>query len=439
MTLVERLAERAEIGAGKPLLVVGAGVAGAAAAIRAARLGVPTHLVDRAPLPFGLQRRALSRFIDPCVYDWPVDHCMSGLTPPGSAGAVLKLKAAMASELASTWHDDLMSAIDDAGGCIDYRPGTGVQPTEVLQDPKTGEQWIQVTAGPGEPLQVSAIIWAAAEKVEKTTAMDAGTPPKPIFEGIWFWAADDLVKLGKDDRVLISGAGDGALQDYIRATTGMDDMSEILRILRIPDPTLRRLHSAEDRAHRGRVWMPDVTDPDDRNQRDRLKVHEERWIKPLEAVHRAAAKRLLLDPTVANGIAAILASRRRGRPKVHLLHRSPYLTAYYGLNRFLTLLLAEYLMAPPRHEQTLFAGASIRSVDDAEIPPGPPLWSGSPDPGGYRARFKREHRVAFHGKGLATNLYNVIIVRHGHDHGVAPDIDRFLRSRKQLLPFFSPP
>jgi hypothetical protein len=55
----------------RPLLVVGAGAAGATAGITAARSGVPTLIVDHGFVPFRLQAACATRWIDPTQYDGP--------------------------------------------------------------------------------------------------------------------------------------------------------------------------------------------------------------------------------------------------------------------------------------------------------------------------------------------------------------------------------
>jgi hypothetical protein len=442
ITLVERLHESEEISATRPLLIVGAGVAGVAAAIRAATLGVPTHLCDRATQPFRLQRDALSRHIDPCVYDWPVDHFDQGLAPPIHAPALLNLKADMASAQAVRWTQALRDAVRQFGGRLAYHPDIGIKPIAVLKNSRTGAEWLRVRLGATETREFAAVIWAASSKFEKTRLMSEGASPQPIFEGIWFWAADEVVSLGRADRVLISGAGDGALQDYLRAVTGRDDVREILAQLPIPDVTLRRLQSAEDRAHRGRVWFPDILAGGTPAQVQTLKRHEERWLRPLDALHRAEAAKLVSDPAVTAAIGRLIGHDLEGNarvpPVVHLVHRTAYLTPYYGVNRFLARVLDAYLIGRPGGSPTLFPGASIRTVVDAERSSRVPLFPPKRAFGGYAGRFGLQHKVTFAGKGPRAGMYNVIIIRHGHDDDGRKGIDTLLRSRKQLLPFFCP-
>lgn len=56
--MIDRAIEREIISDQRPLVIAGAGVAGASAALRAAAFGVHVTLVERSGVPFGTQRRS---------------------------------------------------------------------------------------------------------------------------------------------------------------------------------------------------------------------------------------------------------------------------------------------------------------------------------------------------------------------------------------------
>jgi len=68
-----------------------------------------------------------------------------------------------------------------------------------------------------------------------------GLPPKPV-PGPW--------------RALIGGAGDGALQDFIRITTGLRSAADLLRRLpgEVQTGAQQWVHSVEDQAQRAAIW-----------------------------------------------------------------------------------------------------------------------------------------------------------------------------------------
>ena len=63
--IVDRAQEARLIDANRPLLVVGAGAAGATAAMESVRRGIETVLIDVAPAPFQRQAGCLTRWVDP--------------------------------------------------------------------------------------------------------------------------------------------------------------------------------------------------------------------------------------------------------------------------------------------------------------------------------------------------------------------------------------
>jgi hypothetical protein len=74
--------------------------------------------------------------------------------------------------------------------------------------------------------------------------------------------------------------------------------------------------------------------------------------------HRQQVARALSFPLVNAGLQRIVP--RRVVP-VHLVYREDFITAYYGLNRFLTLLLSEFILRRDKWT-TIFPGATISSI-----------------------------------------------------------------------------
>src|SRR5207253_1211302 len=94
----------------RPLLVVGAGAAGATAAIWAARHGVPTILIERGPSAFPLQAGCTTRRIDPGQYDWPVDHWVNPNFPCLPLAAAMPWSENLSHLLAAGWQAQLNAA-----------------------------------------------------------------------------------------------------------------------------------------------------------------------------------------------------------------------------------------------------------------------------------------------------------------------------------------
>ena len=96
--LTERLLDAKILKSGSKLLVVGAGAAGATAAILAARRDVEVALADSGVSPFALQSLCDTRWVDPVQYDWPAQHCGRGQWPVSGwpAEVPMKFKAVVA-------------------------------------------------------------------------------------------------------------------------------------------------------------------------------------------------------------------------------------------------------------------------------------------------------------------------------------------------------
>ena len=99
---------------GEALLVIGAGAAGATAAIYAAAHGVTTHLIESALLPFLRQALCKTRWLHPHEYEWPLDHWPTPKYPyVGVPTVPLPWTAKLSDDLALGWDIKLKKAIAD--------------------------------------------------------------------------------------------------------------------------------------------------------------------------------------------------------------------------------------------------------------------------------------------------------------------------------------
>src|SRR5271156_537238 len=83
-SIIDRAVAAGFAATGRELLVIGAGAAGVIAALRAAAVGIRTHLIDGQPdppAPFARQRGCTSRWIDPHEYEWPADQWFQPSSP----------------------------------------------------------------------------------------------------------------------------------------------------------------------------------------------------------------------------------------------------------------------------------------------------------------------------------------------------------------------
>jgi protein-L-isoaspartate O-methyltransferase len=442
VTAVHRLLESGEIGPQRALLVIGAGAGGATAALQAAYARVQAILIERASKAFLAQRSARSRWLDPTQYDWPLDHCHAGRLPwsPFHPPLPLNYRTGRADVLSLDWESTLNAEERRLGGVLKVHYATGVSRTDPLSPTPVGDK-LRVTLDSGVQVDAGAIIEAMGHGNERCWVKDAGGVL--CYEGQPFWGTDQFTSLySPQHEVLISGSGDGALQDYLRAVTHLGRAIDIAVQCDIPQTILAAVQSAEDRAHRGRSWVCD-DDPVTRRR------HEERFLWELDEVHRSQADRALRNPFVIRGLGRLFPAQSVPVP-VTIVFPEPYLSCYYGLNRFLTWLLSTYLDERFKR-RTLYPGCKIDRTDSA--PPGAHTCMAARGPGGvlhangvYSAQnilvshvcFEKLHDVQFVATTAMASLptltqYNVIIVRHGIEASPPP-----LQRSRHLLNYHQP-
>lgn len=419
VTIIERLIREDVLRPGEIVLVVGAGLAGATAAVEAARQGCNALLIDAAARPFTTQRNVATRFIDPTQYDWPLDHYREGRLPWDIQHRDLPfpIKATTASAIALAWTRQLIDWQRKLKGRLQIEYLTSIMSTSkpvVLGGKLTRRVAIELTSG--KVVHPNIIIDATGFGLERCRFPTTGVP---AFIGQPFWSNDQFSKLSASTRnVLISGGGDGALQDLVRVLTHQDHPATVADSLNLPLDLLRHIQSAEERAHRGRAWSS-PTKP-----RFLQPSLEGPFLSELDRLHNLAADDALLNPLVQEGLEELLFQRPIS---VTLVHPEPYLTCYYGLNRFLTHLLMKYLAPLGTHHW--WKGCHVASLHAAAETPHTCVdehASGFRAAGVYNSEgflMKHEclgklHHVTFEpddagGSAAPPGDYDVIILRHG--------------------------
>jgi len=333
-TIVERALEAKLIGGEepRPLLVVGAGAAGATAAIYAASKGVPTVLLDRDASPFTRQASCTTRWIDPTQYDWPVDHWDRGLCPSVTVPAPLPWRSDWAHHLAAQWSIRLNLAGRRYPWLRTYYRTTVIAARQV-GTPPIG--WAVQFSHSSAWFHFGMIAWTVGFGAERCDATSCGGPTD--YRGYAFWESDPFQRADcgvpppKTPEIVISGSGDGALQDFLRITTHKKSAEEILRSCSFPDAVAQTLQSAEDLTQRAYHWGA-------------TKAHDHDVVDPLHQVHQGLVESLVPPGTPHDPLIKILGSLvRTPAPKITLVCSCTHFSNAYGLNRFLTLLIARYL------------------------------------------------------------------------------------------------
>ncbi|MFM0617490.1 FAD-binding protein [Paraburkholderia nemoris] len=454
------------------LLVLGAGVAGLALALAAAERGGEVTVVEKDGVPFGALSTGYWRLVDPTEYDWPHRHWREGQLPMPTPGYAvpdvllpLPLIRAAGWMLASVWSTLHGSVLFPQTPGASVRVGAGSvsilygRDANALSIDDSASASALATRTPGQPmLSVSAAAATASVRVSSSgwdTPQWVRTPfaavvscigigvevtserPVPAaadagkwngFRGFRFWGDyDGMRQKGfaanvdglKPRAILISGSGDGAMQDFQRATTGQfgrdlyDKITGAVGAARFrPEAAMQDALLAEDHARRAHGWRPAGSKIDEafaywHDQYARA-VHEvwTRWTPHEQSV----VAHTVLRPEVVNEL------RRLEQPRVTvrwvIRESSP---AYaYGLNRFLCLLVLK-LMAHQQGEELAKRAPIFRENTEITVikPVAPHVCAGNPT-----LCYAQPHKVRLTdlstGK-FQTRLFDLILIRHGQE------------------------
>jgi hypothetical protein len=422
----ERAAENGEISAApdQSLLVIGGGVCGITAAIRAVQQGIPATVLERSPRLFGMQAACATRWLDPFQYDWPLDHWYLGAFPTSVPTSMpLPFAANWASALASLWRWNLGLAFAAPRAALSIQVNSHLTPGAPISytPPHSFVQVHYTTPAGPQSGNFGAVLVTTGFGTENTAS-------PPAFRGFPFWQADPLAQpncglpLTTPAQVLISGGGDGALQDFLRITTQQHSAKDVFQVCAIPSGIAAALKDVERCTAAAYHWAAHPG-------------HDHGLHMELQQEHGRQVTLALGNPTVSANLGMLLT----GRPKsIKLVHVCEHLTPYYSLNRFLTLLIARYI------EQVdgvtvIESQTSVTGVQSANRSHGcasnPTLCHGAP------------HAVDFHdwfscrdkGPGLhrSTDQYNVVVLRHGILAGPAAySALTPIAQARQVLPFY---
>lgn len=381
-----------DLGAADPkagrILVVGAGVAGVAAAVAAARAGFIVDVVDCGNAPFGLQKKATHRYVGPFMYEWPSHfHDDQSYPPdaalgwgvPGAAGtpqwrATGPITGTRLARHLGHWLRCEMRQIAAGGGQGKLRVWTGAKPDMVRNAVRAFTRLVafraqrgkgasaadlmrgggtlrlgQVSAWPGgkAPRTLSLtpdyIILGAGLGEERTTLEELPAPSFAI--GPAFWEPDALRSPSTaNERIGVFGGGDGALQDVLRALTRHEHPLRMMDALR-KDPRVAELIAAQ---HEPLLAL---------EQQTRLlmtwggAVH----VRQLDRTCAAIARQLAAHRRVR---AAVAQQIRPGDGYVQHFVLDDYFGKAYLLNRFVLHLIIECMQ--PTHGQAHRWNAKMR-------------------------------------------------------------------------------
>ncbi|MBY0586359.1 hypothetical protein K2X85_04235 [bacterium] len=318
----------------KNLLVVGAGAGGVSAAIRAAvDFKVKTVILEREVDAFVAQAQAFTRYVDPVQYDFPRDGWDAGCFPPlGTPPMPLTYLKGFGNFLVADWRKELNAAIRSANGLLHFSPSHKVTSYNVTSDKK-----IQATVAPAPitkgqtmqsflwPLDFGMAINCVGIAAERTNIAK--------YSGPNFWSRDSITDLhlgtsSSPATAVISGAGDGALQDFIRMATSRDTAKEVYLAIKSADPSFfstieMKLYSLDDQCQRAYAIGGE-------------KRHDHPLLDWMHKQTNELADNVLADPALKNAVKQML---RSDLPTIDLIMECDHFDRCYALNRLVALLL----------------------------------------------------------------------------------------------------
>lgn len=352
------------------LVVVGAGAAGVAAACHAAGHGLHVLVLESAKERFHLQKQCTSRHVSFSMYDWPEAHASAGIFPSlddlpvkSTAGLffpceVTQKDPVVAQELVRAWDKRIDTHVFEPGaivwkfGAVAEAPpaaGNVLLIDESTQKTRTIKYRQDVS---DHTVTTRIIIFATGIGIERSVpgSSDLAQPYHP--PPFWSDLTNPPWESGKDvsdKTVVISGAGDGAIQDFLKVIyrERAKDLLLLANECKLKPQQLSRIVSAERHVGRQLLWDTSAQE-----------AHS-----ALQIVYDEIAKTLLrrkqlpidLDSLLATCPKIVWVANTTDISKKHITFSKSY-----PLNRFLATLTLAMLHASPKLE--LVAG-EIASVD----------------------------------------------------------------------------
>jgi hypothetical protein len=330
---------------------------------------------------------------------------------------VLSYDAAYADALAADWGPRVAAGPNLS---VYWRHAVPVRPK--LVNGKLIAKLHPVPTGAPVSVTVTAALWAIGAGEENTSAS--------AYHGYRFWDTDpyDQPDLGLGPTtlptVLISGGGDGALQDLFRVVFDPAKIKyprDLLHLVGgLPAAEREELALAEEQAQRALIW----------NGGDHEQIHDHSVLEHLHDVHARIAFQYAFRPAVAAEIQTLF---RTPFPEITLVHSCEHFSRCYALNRFVALLVIA----------TALKNKKIRYVRNAGIASVTATRSGGVTHACSNARtcHGKDHDVTIArrvcgappGSPSPLGSFNVLILRHGLDRPARRKPT--LKVRRQLLPY----
>lgn len=427
--LVDRAKAAGLIDRDRPLLVVGAGAGGVTAALHAAGLKIPTTLIDKNKVPFARQRRCRTRWISPTQYDWPLDHWELDAYPWEKPDMPLQWAAEYSNLLTIFWLIQFNSALSDPN--LSFLRKTKLDWSAFKNETAKQGSHLDVAFKPQGGGRFGMVIFGVGPGTEVCTSGN--------YRGFRFWETDSFEKprLGlatAAPKVLISGGGDGALQDYLRVITKKSAAKDVFNALPASARSLLagEIIGPEQQAERAYAWAGTWE-------------HDHEAHVMLHRRHLRAVGKLAGDAAAWRSVSAALDTVIDTSPdadafNVELVHPCTHFSRCYGLNHLLVLLVDEYLARKRPGHRSVRPDTTVTGVQGI----------GHACASNAKRCFGEPHEVSFDYadcgamRGIdpsryhdpRTDQYRVVILRHGiHDSNPRGQL---MASSRHILPYHVP-
>jgi len=448
--LVDRLWRRGILNPTSTLSVIGGGVAGITTTLRALAYGVAqVDMIEQGTSLMSLQAKNTSRIIDPVQYDWPASHWEDGKWPLPEARNPRKYTA-----VAMMAPTDLriQSAAEWAKKFRNLMAGVMLAPNFRFHPKRKVESWtllpavdkylylplLSMNGEKPSSVQADVVIFAGGFGSENTCLQFE--PAQDIeFQSIPFWTKDEFQESnfgmkGLKHKVLVSGSGDGALQDYVRLVTGLNTCAEVLKTV-FEHPGL---DSWRNKAEYVWHW-------EDHAQRARRIARPEELHRIQETLH-ARYKELvenLVKSSDWNGVMSALDHKvgRRSVDKVYLAYKCNHFSWCYGLNHLVTLIVMAYARArslTPGFEPGLPYRAALATQDLGHMCHSECWGKSHPVRLAIGVHCKHDNDVLklWLEKDTEVLTYEGLVIRHGIDPTSV--FGKKVKLRPQQIPFHLP-
>ncbi len=378
------------------LLVIGGGISGASAALEAAKKGLIVTLIESDRNLFSVQRKCATRWMHPYEYDWPLNHYRHGNFPyltkdKKSCPKLMHWQAGVASRVAT-----------NMGGRIFARAPSNLNIQLSFTRIPVSLKTLREDFDPHGEFDFILICTGAREKFNLGESR---------FASFRYWENDPLEKLHHSvrtrniRRILLSGGGDGVLQDFLRiahrtAQGHFFSAGELLRKKLLPPLKRSPEFLAWVREKQGNCnsFRPD---PEKMWQElhellDAIEINADCW----GAVCRAVSENV--DATL-----------NTGKRDIQVAFPGKCFSGAFTLNAFLVLLTVRAMkrgewLRPNCSLKEITSASSHRCAERSKSCCGAP------------------HQVAFEAKegySILKEKFDLIILRHGVNHDT-PDLSK---------------